>query len=284
MSSTSDAHADKQRREDRQLRVALRLGADAGASQPGEGDLLGLVLDRVASDEALREAGDHRPRPVDVQSRVEPPDQHERAVPGIAQPGRTALANHLVGHHRVDTERQPELRRHERDRAGEALRSDADDLVVARVQSHWPSDDSSRLDAGRTREPVADDDDTLIALGPLLVRTELTSGREPHVERREVTRRHDRRKRATRRVSFRHPEHRDRVRHDRVERLSIRSHLFVVGVGESAVAVGLRGVAAVDADDAGTFRGHRLEHQGVHEAEGGGVGANPEGQDQHGNC
>ena len=34
------------------------------------------------SDEASREPGDHRLRPVDVKSRVEPPDQHERAVLG----------------------------------------------------------------------------------------------------------------------------------------------------------------------------------------------------------
>ena len=52
--------------------------------------------------------------------------------------------------------------------------------------------------------------------------------------------------------------------------------------GEAAIAVRPGGVAAVDPDDPGAFGGHRLEHEGVYEAEGGGVGANPEGQDQHG--
>ena len=63
----------------------------------------------------------------------------------------------------------------------------------------WPSTAAWRQ-PGLSGELVSDDDDALVALGPLLVGAELASGGEAHIEGGEVAARDDGRERPSRRV------------------------------------------------------------------------------------
>ena len=214
---------------------------------------------------------------------AEPPDEHQPVVLRIAQPAGAAVAEHLVGHLRIDAERQPELRRHERHRSGKAFRRHTDNRVVAPVESLGSPEHVLWREPRLAGELVSHNHDAHVALGPLFVRCELASRRQAHTERREVRRRRDGRERTARRVSVLRADHGDRVRHDRVERRPIRPNLLVVAPREAAKTVRPRSVATVDTDDAGAFGGHRLEHEGIDQAEDCGVSANAERQDQHGN-
>ena len=160
MSSTSAGHAHEQRREHRQLRIVLRPGADARSRANRSTTISWSLFSTGSRPTKLRE----RPAIIGraastLETPAKPADQHQRVVLRVAQPAGAAVANHFVRHRRVDPERQPELRGHERDGAGKALRGDADDLVVARVEAHGSPEHVRGRNAGSPRETVSHDHD-----------------------------------------------------------------------------------------------------------------------------
>ena len=177
------------------------------------GWIIALHLPRDAVERALR----RRCR----EPRLQRAGDVQRVVATIGEAGR-ALLEHLVDDGVVAAEREPPLRRHERHRAAEPARRDADHCERAPVRADRAADEAGRQVVAPPHR-VRRDRHRRARARTLLVHGERAAGGEPHAERLEVVRRHDRRECLRRRVALANADGRERVRQSARRTTPLRS-------------------------------------------------------------
>ena len=281
----NEQHDRRHRHDDDRVaersRVVLRRARDRQARKSRDQQLLALVLRREVP---LHLRGQARKRGEGGRlrcPRLQPSDDHQGVVAPVGQrQGR--VAQKVVGDDLPGAGRHPQLGRDHRRRPGKPLGRDADDREGPRVDG----DRAAQHTLPRAPRPpvvVADDGHGSAAARPLLVGREAPALCHADAKRREVVGRDGGHQRAAGDVAFPHAGQDERERGDLTENAVAIADVQVVGVREVAKDAGGRVVAAVDADDLArpVAPGHRLEQERVHEAEDGGVRADPDGQHQH---
>ncbi len=246
-----------------------------------KGECLVLVLAGIRLLESRGEGGEAVFRKLRRHAGLEPAHQHQDMAGPIFESARAPL---LDLHHRrfVEAEGKPQLRRDERGGAGEAGGRDSHDRDLAPISVHGFSEEMG-IAAPALPEAVAHDRHRHVASRLFFVGEEGAALHDPHPQGVEVVGRDQPRHRPARRPAVADPHHGQVVGEQGSEHFVAVADIAVVGVGESPPGVGLRPVAAEEAvEHAVVAAGQGPEQEGVDEAEHGGVGADAQGQDEHG--
>ena len=208
-------------------------------------------------------------------ARLQPADDHELPASAIIELP-LVLGLEIVRDLIVNPERQPDLRRENLRRAGESLRENPDHGEGAAV-------DRDRRAQHRGIEPfplpivVAHDRDRRVAAGCFLFRPEGAALHRHHSHDREIIGAHHVGERATRAAFIAHADHGEVVRHHPGEDAVLIADIDVGRIGKTAKRLRIFLILRKDLHDLVRLRVMgRLEQQRVHEAEDGGVRANPE--------
>ena len=201
---------------------------------------------------------------------------------GIARCQRAAAVFEIVDKGVVGAEGRVELGADEGGGAGETFPGDADDGEQSPVEAERAAEHCG-VGTVALPEGIADNHHGSGAAGAFLIGGKDTAAEQRGADDVEVVRGDRVGEQAARGVAFGEAHHREIVRRKAGENSGLAAQIDVVGVGEGAVVIGLAGVAAVEADElVGLADGERLQQEGVHEAENRGIGADTQGEHEHG--
>ena len=273
-------HAHQQHRQCAQLGVVPWIGAHGEPRQFLHHQLVVSLICRIGLTQLLGEDREARACSLVGESVPQLADDHQGAIVRIGKTRTIGTGEYLVRGDAVDADGEPEFRRDERHRAGEALRRHADDREVVAVEPRRASDHIRRGYPGASRKLVSDDHGLDVAVGPLLFLGERPARGQAHPQRREIVSRDDGRERSACCVPLRRTEH----RHGECERigkhLTALAYQLVFLPGEGAIVVWTRSVLGVDPDDPAAVRCDGLEHHRVHEAEDRRIGPDAQREDE----